>query len=130
MVALLKPGGRLILSVPNAAVMRNIDPGNQVLLDKPPHHMTQWNVDVFYALAKLLPISVKASRCEPLAPYHVSWFVHGFLHSRMRFAGPRVTSIFVSRYLTFPLRLVLTAGLRRFFPGHTLLVELELVPTG
>jgi 2-polyprenyl-3-methyl-5-hydroxy-6-metoxy-1,4-benzoquinol methylase len=128
MIALLNPGGRLVLSVPNAAVMRNIDPKNKDLLNRPPHHMTHWDEKVFHSLPKVLPIEVKTVCREPLASYHVAWIVNGYLRNKLGFAGHNLSRLLVNRYTTLPLQLALKAGLRYFFPGHTLLVELLLRP--
>ena len=35
------------------------------------------------------------------------------------------TRLLINRYSTLPLQWILKAGLRKFLPGHTLLVELE-----
>ena len=128
MIALLNPGGHLILSVPNAAVIRNIDPSNQDLLNQPPHHMTHWDEDVFRSLAKLLPIEVKTVRREPLASYHVAGMINGYLRNKLSFVGFNISRLLINRYTTLPLQLLLHSGLRSFFPGHTLLVELERLP--
>lgn len=128
MIDLLNPGGRLIISVPNAAVMKNIDPHNQDLLNQPPHHMSHWDERVFRSLIKLLPVEVKTVRREPLARYHVAWMVNGFLRNKISFAGRNLSRLIINRYTTLPLQLALQAGLKDFFPGHTLLVELERLP--
>jgi SAM-dependent methyltransferase len=122
MMAMLKPGGRLILSVPNAAVMRRIDPHNDDLLNQPPHHMGHWDEDVFRALERFMPLRVGAVAREPLAEYHVDWMVTGYLKNLLR------TRLLVNRYTTLPLRWLMRMGLRRWFPGHTLLVELRYRP--
>ena len=80
-ISLLKPGGRMILSVPNAAVMRKIDPLNQDLLNHPPHHMGHWDEGVFRALEALLPLKVKSVHREPLAVYHIGWMVNSYFRS-------------------------------------------------
>lgn len=129
MIALLNPGGCLILSVPNAAVMRNIDPANQDLFNQPPHHMTHWDDDVFRSLPKLLPIKVKSIRREPLAPYHIAWVIMGYLRNKISIAGRHPSRLFINRYTTLPLQLALRGGIRHFFPGHTLLVEFEHLPS-
>lgn len=128
MLNMLRPGGKLILSVPNAAVMRNIDPNNLELLNQPPHHMGHWDEKVFRALERLLPLMVKSVHHEPLAPYHIAWMVTGYLRSRFSKLGSSISRLLFNRYTTMPLQLILHAGLRNYFPGHTLLVELEYQP--
>jgi 2-polyprenyl-3-methyl-5-hydroxy-6-metoxy-1,4-benzoquinol methylase len=128
MIRMMKPGGKMILSVPNAAVMRRIDPHNQDLLNQPPHHMGHWDEAVFRALEDLLPLRVKSVHRERLASYHVRWMVNGYLRSLLSPLGQRLPSLLINRYSTLPLQGLLRAGLRKSFPGHTLLIELEHQP--
>jgi SAM-dependent methyltransferase len=129
MVALLRPGGSLILSVPNAAVMRRIDPDNKSLLNQPPHHMSHWDASVFRSLEGILPVELKTIRREPLATYHVAWMVKGYLRNALRSTGPSISRLLINRFTTLPIQLGLRAGLKDFLPGHTILVELELLPS-
>lgn len=128
MIGLLKPGGKLVLSVPNAAVMRKIDPHNQDLLNQPPHHMGHWDKRVFRSLEQIFPIQVKSVHYEPLASYHVTWMVNGYLRGLLSPFGKTIPRLLVNRYSTLPLQWLLLGGARKFFPGHTLLVELEYKP--
>lgn len=128
MLSLLKPGGKLILSVPNAAVMRRVDPDNQDLLNQPPHHMGHWDEGVFRALETLLPVKVKKVMREPLASYHVGWLTTGYLRGVLTPLGKTLPRLLINRYSTLPLRFLMQAGLRKYFPGHTLLVELVYQP--
>jgi 2-polyprenyl-3-methyl-5-hydroxy-6-metoxy-1,4-benzoquinol methylase len=121
----LKVGGRLILSVPNAAVMRRIDPNNQDLLNQPPHHMGHWDENVFRSLQTVLPVRLRSVHREPLASYHVAWMVNSYLRKFLSPLGKTLPRLLINRYSTLPLQWILKAGLRKFLPGHTLLVELE-----
>jgi 2-polyprenyl-3-methyl-5-hydroxy-6-metoxy-1,4-benzoquinol methylase len=125
MLGVLRPGGRMILSVPNAAVMRRIDPSNNDLLNQPPHHMTHWDAGVFRALEQLLPVRVLAIYDEPLADYHVDWFVTGFLRGLFAPLGTKVNRLFFNRVTTAPIRWLMRQGLRLRIPGHTVLVVFE-----
>lgn len=125
MIGMLKPGGKMVLSVPNAAVMRKIDPHNQDLLNQPPHHMGHWDENVFRALEHFLPVKVRSAYREPLATYHVGWIVTGYLRNFLSPLGKTVSRLFVNRYSTLPLQWLVRAGFRKYLPGHTLLVELE-----
>ena len=128
MIGLLRPGGKMIFSVPNAAVMRKIDPDNQDLLNQPPHHMGHWDEGVFRALENLLPLKVRSVHREPLASYHVSWILNGYLRGLLSPLGNTIPRLLVNRYSTIPLQWLLHAGLRNLLPGHTLLVEFEYWP--
>ena len=127
MICLLNPGGKIILSVPNAAVMKKIDPDNEDLLNQPPHHMGHWDKDVFYALEKLLPFKVKSFHYEPLASYHIAWMTTQYLRNKILFMGKFFSKLLVNRYTTLPLRFFLHLGIKKYLPGHTLLVELETI---
>ena len=123
----LKVGGRLIISVPNAAVMCRIDPEREDLLNQPPHHMSHWDEDVFRALEKILPVKLKAAYREPLASYHVSGMAIGFMRGLMPNLGKTLPRVLINRYTTLPLQWLLNMGLRKLIPGHTLVVEMEKV---
>lgn len=124
-ITLLKPGGLLILSVPNAAVARELDPEHNDLLDQPPHHMSHWDERVFRSLESLFPLRLRHVAFEPLAVYHINWFVGAWsqrLRSRIgQFGGKLVLNRF-----TIPIvQKALGLGLRQLVRGHTLFVCLE-----
>ena len=120
-VELLRPGGRLHISVPNSAGFIRLDP--EELLNSPPHHVTRWSEPVFAYLPKLFPIRLLKTRFEPLAKYHERWF-----------AGLQANRLPEIRYLrgvaARALRLAIlpltrATGLRRFLRGHTIFVCYE-----
>lgn len=127
MIDIVQSGGKIILSVPNAEVMRKIDPRNQDLLNKPPHHLGHWDIRVFRALEKILPVKVKSFSKEPLAAYHVAWMVTGYFRSLLSPLGENIAQIVANRYTTLPIQWLMRLGFRSLFPGHTLLVELEVL---
>lgn len=124
MLGLVRTGGQIILSVPNAAILRRIDPDHQGLLDQPPHHLSHWDERTFRSLERWLPVRVKHVQREPLQPYHVSWFVSSFAGRLRKGAGPVVGSLLFNRVSMAVARTLLNLGLRRWVPGHTLLVVL------
>ena len=129
MISVLNPGGKIIISVPNAAVMRKVDPDNQDLLNQPPHHMGHWDEKVFRSLENILPVNITSVHREPLANYHIAGMVNGYLRSLLYpRIGKNASRLLVNRYSTLPLQLLLRAGLKQFFPGHTLLVEISHQP--
>ncbi|MGI0480767.1 class I SAM-dependent methyltransferase [Geminocystis sp. CENA526] len=73
MIKLLKPNGKLIISVPNSLSFSKYSENN--LLDQPPHHVTQWNEIAFRELANKFSLKIKHFKLEPLAEYHVDWYV-------------------------------------------------------
>ena len=74
-VQTLKPGGLLILCVPNA---NSFLKHQYCLLDMPPHHMHQWSADTFKYLENLFPLRLEAITYEPLASYHISGYVDSY----------------------------------------------------
>jgi SAM-dependent methyltransferase len=130
MLRLLRPGGQLILSVPDSVVMRRIDPDHQDLLDQPPHHLSHWNEDVFRALENILPVRLSLVLHEPLQPHHIERFATLFLRAqwKKRFTRPEDPRLLFNRYTLLPAALLLRAGLRLALPGHTLLVVLQYSP--
>jgi 2-polyprenyl-3-methyl-5-hydroxy-6-metoxy-1,4-benzoquinol methylase len=127
MLRLMKPGGRLIFSVPNAAVMRRIDPLNEDLLNMPPHHMGHWDENAFRSLENILPIRVRSIHVEPLADYHVCWMVISYLRGLFPWIHKDIARLIFNKYSTLPVQLLLRAGVRRILPGHSLLVEFEYI---
>jgi len=126
MLAVLRPGGRLMLSVPNAAVMRVIDPGRRNMFDMPPHHVSHWDEDVSRALEPLLPVRLVAVHREPLAPYHVGWFVSAYAGVLRQRWGRALGRLALNRWTLRSARWALALGGHYLVPGHTLLVVLEL----
>lgn len=124
-ISLLRPGGLLVLSVPNAAVARKLDPYHNNLLDQPPHHMSHWDEGVFRSLEFLLPLKLRNVMFETLSSYHVNWFVDSWsqqLHSKYgQFAG----RLLLNR-VTMPIvKMILYLGVRKLIRGHTMMVCFE-----
>lgn len=69
---LIKPGGKLIIGVPNAESFIKHCKNN--LLDQPPHHVTRWCQQTFLFLESIFPLKVQHFHTEPLADYHVGWY--------------------------------------------------------
>jgi 2-polyprenyl-3-methyl-5-hydroxy-6-metoxy-1,4-benzoquinol methylase len=67
-LSVLKPGGLLIISVPNndSFMFREIDP----LLNFPPHHMGRWTIQSLLYLQKKFDLWVEGIHLEPLQSYH------------------------------------------------------------
>ena len=73
-VNLLRPGGRLIIGVPNSGGFIRFDRNG--LLNSPPHHVTRWRPDTFRKLPQYFPIELRRMRLEPLALYHLDWYAN------------------------------------------------------
>jgi SAM-dependent methyltransferase len=113
---LLKPGGRLILSVPNNAGFIQYD--HDDLLNRPPHHISRWSPDVFTYLSRILPVQLLSLSWEPLAMYHLDWYIavqQSRLSSQTR--SGRLAQLALEswvRYILKPTKLI------SFFKGHTI----------
>jgi SAM-dependent methyltransferase len=119
-IALIKDNGKIIVSVPNSQSFAQHDSNH--LLDQPPHHMHRWNKQSFLSLSKILPIKLTKIRFEPLAKYHIDWFLN---IQRSRVAKRRLTrkaSIFVLNEILAPI-LKRSLVARKLVKGHTLYVE-------
>jgi 2-polyprenyl-3-methyl-5-hydroxy-6-metoxy-1,4-benzoquinol methylase len=115
---LLKPGGTLILTVPNAnSFLRHQQP----LLDMPPHHMTQWTETTFQVMESLFPLKIEVLRRESLASYHIAPYLETYYtYTRSRFHAAKM---FFNHY-TMPLyQYCLQMGGKRFFIGQTLYIQ-------
>lgn len=72
---LLKPGGALILCVPNKESFLKYQYN---LLDMPPHHMTKWSLETFKYLEKIFPLKLINASFEPLAEYHIEGYMKAY----------------------------------------------------
>jgi len=68
----LKPGGKMVISVPNndCLVLKDNTGGP---LNGPPHHMGQWTMNSLIALQNHFPITIEAIHIEPLQKYHLAY---------------------------------------------------------
>jgi SAM-dependent methyltransferase len=64
----LRPEGRLILSMPSADSFAGDLPNHA--LDLPPHHITRWSNRCLSELKSIFPVSIEAIWNEPLRPIH------------------------------------------------------------
>lgn len=72
MLTALKPGGKLIFSVPNQDSFLGLDMFN--ILDMPPHHMNRWNEQSLKSLPRFYPVRLLNLFFEPLQKYHYDYF--------------------------------------------------------
>lgn len=123
-VACLKPGGKLILSVP--AHDGFAEKAVNHVLDMPPHHVSHWSKAVMAYLSERYGLDVLDIAHEPVAAYHVNWAkkvkVEDFLRRRLGLS-PKLLDV------TWPARLIglVSLVLARLLPlpvrkdlGHTI----------
>ncbi|AFY36216.1 bifunctional 2-polyprenyl-6-hydroxyphenol methylase/3-demethylubiquinol 3-O-methyltransferase UbiG [Calothrix sp. PCC 7507] len=119
MLKLIKPGGKLIISVPNSESFSKYSPNN--LLDQPPHHMTRWCQTTFDSLTTIFPLKVEKFRIEPLAKYHVEWYLSIQIYRLFKLKLIRRLALRSSNFFLRPI-LKNIPILRNPITGHTLYV--------
>lgn len=113
--ALLKPRGKLILSVPNADSFLKHQFN---ILDMPPHHMTRWSSKTLSHLPNLLPLRLEHMKLEPLAEYHVDGYVNAYCSVLVRHdLFRKVWHPKLEQWLS---KCIKRAGLRKVLTGQSL----------
>jgi SAM-dependent methyltransferase len=112
----VKPGGKLILCTPNAdSFLRH----SRTLLDIPPHHITGWREQTFRYLEQILPLRFEQALFEPLAEYHVDFFIGTYRKKYVSPLDPR--GIWAREPLASFSRKILSAGFRKLIRGQSIL---------
>ena len=70
-LAVLKLGGKIIVSVPNNDCL--MFEGEDTILNMPPHHMGMWNINSLLKLQDYFNMRLEAIYLEPLAEYHLGY---------------------------------------------------------
>lgn len=68
----LKPGGNMIVSVPNETSFLSFTLNN--ILNLPPHHVTRWPDESLFAIKNLFNLNILEFRHERLADVHSMWY--------------------------------------------------------
>ncbi len=90
-IALLKPGGKLIIGVPNNDSFVGSNLHMSRILNEPPHHMGRWNYDSLHALEKIFPeLKLVDARYEPMINSNVDVYTWNVVH-RMLFKSHFLT---------------------------------------
>lgn len=71
-VECLKPGGKLIFSVPSYNSFLSL--AKNVILNMPPHHISHWSYKSLNNIARYFPLEMVAVYHEPLAAVHKTFF--------------------------------------------------------
>lgn len=76
-IAVLKPGGKLIVCVPNNDSFIKNHSG--AFLNMPPHHMGLWDKDSLQSLTGIFPLRLNEVFYEPLQCYHYQVYLSGLI---------------------------------------------------
>ena len=122
MLTVLKPGGKLILAVPNNdSFIKHID----LWANLPPHHVGLWNKKSISSLQRYFPIKLKSLCFEPL---HCEWFYQTHLNRLIKFIDQfsqnkinfKIKQVVKSSFLK-RITLLFLQLLQSHLHGHTLL---------
>ncbi len=112
--ALLRPGGKLILGLPNA----NSFLKHQFnLLDLPPHHMSRWTDETLTRLQQWFPFKVARIVYEPLADYHLEGYVEAYTKLFAK-RGLRIAT--APRMRSWIRRIIRMSGVQKALRGQTI----------
>jgi 2-polyprenyl-3-methyl-5-hydroxy-6-metoxy-1,4-benzoquinol methylase len=118
----LKPGGKLIFCVPNVESFLGLQSS---ILDMPPHHMLQWSEQSFKSLENLFSIKLEKIEREPLASYHVPYYVRAYGNY---FRGITPLNRLLFNRLTMKMYdRVLNLGLRKKLIGQSIYVQFRKI---
>lgn len=117
-----KPGGLVLFGTPDAD---SFIKDSHNLLDLPPHHMSGWNKRAYEFLPGILPLRLREVLPEPLAPYHVDYYLQTCLSRFAATSDPR--RFFFLGHPRRMLRWLLLAGLRRLVRGQSILAVYEKI---
>lgn len=92
----LKPGGRLIISVPNHdALIMKLD--KELCLNFPPHHMSHWTMKTFKRMPNFFEMSIEYFKQEPLTKESFPRYcrvIITYLASKLCFDGKGIETYF------------------------------------
>ncbi len=122
-ITVLKPGGILLVGVPNnAGFLRHT---TNDLLNMPPHHIGLFTPDVFRAITRYFDITLESILFEPLADYHTTWYCNVQIDKLLSrcYMPWRIV-----KTLRRTLPIILTRlRLQRLLTGHTMLAVFRKV---
>ncbi|RMH56677.1 MAG: methyltransferase domain-containing protein [Candidatus Hydrogenedentota bacterium] len=113
-LSVLRPGGRLLISVPNdAGFLKDIRP----TLHTPPHHVTRWSPRTLEAVAEQFALTLDHLAYEPLARYHRELWLAAYVARARSLGVSPLEQKFRMTMLSFFLKSHL---IRRWIRGHTI----------
>jgi 2-polyprenyl-3-methyl-5-hydroxy-6-metoxy-1,4-benzoquinol methylase len=119
MVECLKPGGALIISVPNNdSFISEIELPSKIL-NMPPHHMGRWNEKSLKFLEGVVPVTWESTWLEPLQPIHTDVYIHTRMTKLLR------SQFLIRAFWKFRLHYLLRPIVKKcskLITGHSILV--------
>ncbi|MGA1840856.1 MAG: class I SAM-dependent methyltransferase [bacterium] len=112
---LLKPGGKLILGIPNADSFLKYQFN---ILDMPPHHMTHWDRHVLSFLPDIFPLRLMRLNKEPLAEYHAEEYIDAYFSYFNKYRITR--AIYVSGLRKVLTQFLKYKAVRKYLTGQSL----------
>ena len=124
----LKPGGKLIASVPNNdSLIFRCNP--DIALNMPPHHMGLWDMNSLISLQKVFGTKLKRIEIEPLQSYHSGFAQEPLLKDLTLKAsqkygplGRMIVNMVGRRFMAYSV-----SKLSDYIIGHTILVQYDKV---
>lgn len=113
--ALIQPGGKLLLGLPNAESFLKYQFN---ILDMPPHHMTRWSSRVLNHLHKFFPLNLEHVKLEPLAEYHVNGYVTAYCFALAKYSFVQNLCRYRPRQLIS--KFIKSTGIRRLLTGQSM----------
>lgn len=126
LVKLVKCQGILIIAVPNSDSFLKYD--TQGILNQPPHHMSQWNMETFEYLSNLFPVKLKHFKIEPLQKYHIDPYINIMKSRYLNKIAKNNSIVSLCIHVSFKIVKYLlrkSSFLRAHIKGHTLYVCFE-----
>lgn len=120
-IALLKPGGKLIVGVPNNDSFIGSNLHISSILNEPPHHMGRWTYDSLLALEKIFPeLKLTDVKYEPMIDSNVDVYTWNVVH-RMVFKSQFLTKAIWKLRLYVPFKWIVNLRKNKI-KGQTILV--------
>ncbi|MEO8637384.1 MAG: class I SAM-dependent methyltransferase [Candidatus Taylorbacteria bacterium] len=124
---ILKPGGLLIVSVPNNDCL--LLDGKELITNLPPHHMGMWNLNSLLKLQNYFDMTVQSIHLEPLQKYHFG-FAKKLAEVEVKDKIQKKFGIFAPIVNRLANRMILPVviPLSKYIIGHSILVVYKKNP--
>jgi 2-polyprenyl-3-methyl-5-hydroxy-6-metoxy-1,4-benzoquinol methylase len=117
-IACLKPGGILLISVPDMNTFLKYDDGG--ILNFPPHHQGWYTHKIMQNIQKYFPLSLIQVSTENLQKEHYNWF-HKSMIKKWYKLNSILGSIYFRSTLNLKIRSKIIQMIAPFIKGHTML---------